>query len=161
MTTTAAMTTTKPSNGIATPTPILDGMVDNCDSFYFVVQGDDCAAIASKHDITLPQFLSWNPAAKPDCSSLWANTYACISIIGHVPQPTTTQPSNGVTTPSPIQDGMVTNCKTFCFVNQDETCLTVASKNRIMAEQFLSRNPAAKSDCSSLWANTYACVAVL
>jgi hypothetical protein len=48
----------------------------------------------------------------------------------------TTQPSNSVTTPSPIQDGMVTNFKTFYFVNQDETWLTVTSENKITVEQL-------------------------
>ncbi|KAH7323619.1 LysM domain-containing protein [Rhexocercosporidium sp. MPI-PUGE-AT-0058] len=166
--TTAPATTTKASNGITTPTPIQDGMVSNCDAFYFVVSGDTCATISSKKGITLTQFVAWNPAAKSDCSGLWANTYACISIVGHTPPtsttatPTiTTKTGNGVATPTPIQTGMVKNCKSFYFVKSGDTCTTIATANKITVANFISWNPAAKSDCTGLWANTYACIATL
>lgn len=165
---TAPATTTKASNGITTPTPVQDGIVKNCDEFYFVQSGDTCASISSKKGITLAQFMSWNPAAKSDCSGLWANTYACVSIIGHTPPSTSTKPittttktGNGVSTPTPIQTGMVTNCKTFYLVKSGDTCSTIATANKITIAKFISWNPAAKSDCTGLWANTYACIAVL
>lgn len=166
--TTAPATTTKALNGITTPTPVQDGMVANCDAFYLVQSGDTCATISSKKGITLSQFVAWNPAAKSDCSGLWANTYACVSIVGHSPptsttaKPTTTaKTGNGVSTPTPIQTGMVTNCKTFYLVRSGDTCSTIATAQKITVAKFIAWNPAAKADCGGLWANTYACIATL
>lgn len=158
-TTSPPTTTTTTGNGIATPTPTQPSMVGNCDSFYFVVSGDSCAAIASKSGILLSQFVEWNPSVGSSCSGLWANAYVCISIIGQTPTPT--NPGNGVVTPTPIQDGMTTSCKTFYFVVSGSTCATIAQQYGITVAQFTSWNPAVGSSCTGLWANTYACVAVL
>ncbi|KAK1565963.1 uncharacterized protein LY79DRAFT_529670 [Colletotrichum navitas] len=151
--------TTTTGNGIATPTPTQPNMVGNCDAFYRVISGDTCAAIASKSGISLSQFVEWNPSVGGSCSGLWLDVYVCISIVGHTPSPT--NPGNGVATPAPIQDGMTKNCKTFHFVVSGNTCATIAQQYGITAAQFVSWNPAVGSSCTGLWANTYACVAVL
>jgi hypothetical protein len=158
-TSSAVPTSTKPSNGISTPSPTQPSIVDNCDAFYFVPRDEGCAAVASKNGITVAQFTAWNPSAGSSCAGLWADAYACVSIIGHTPTPV--QPGNGVQTPSPIQSGMVTNCKTFHFVVKDETCATITTKYRISQSNFVRWNPAVGSDCRGMWAQTYACVAVL
>ncbi|KAI2624653.1 hypothetical protein GGS26DRAFT_564572 [Hypomontagnella submonticulosa] len=152
-------TTTTKGNGITTPTPTQPDMVNNCDSFYFVVSGDTCTTIASKSGITLAQFNQWNPSVGTNCQGLWLKAYVCISIIGHTPTPT--GPGNGVSTPTPIQDGMTKNCKTFYFVKKGDTCATIAAAYKISVSSFVSWNPAAGKDCTGLWTNTYACVAVL
>ncbi|KAK2029532.1 LysM domain-containing protein [Colletotrichum zoysiae] len=158
-TTTRPPTTTTTGNGIATPTPTQPNMVGNCDAFYRVVSGDTCAAIAGKSGISLSQFVQWNPSVGSSCSGLWLDAYVCISIIGHAPTPT--KPGNGVATPTPIQDGMTKSCKTFHFVAAGNTCATIAQRYGITVAQFTSWNPAVGSSCTGLWANTYACVAVL
>ena len=152
-------TPTKPGNGIATPTPTQKGMVFNCDAFYKVKSGDTCATIATKNGVTVAQLAKWNDVGGTACPGLWANSYICVSIIGHTPTPT--DPGNGVTTPSPLQNGMTKNCKKFHKLGAGDTCATIASKYKITVAKFVSWNPAAKSDCSGPWANTYACVAVL
>ncbi|KAK8080354.1 hypothetical protein PG997_008172 [Apiospora hydei] len=145
-----------------TASPTQPNIVDNCNAFYLVKAGDSCATIASSHDITLAQFFAYNPAAGSTCSGLWANAYACVSIIGMTPPPpTTTQPDNGVTTPVPTQSGMVSDCNKFHLVENGQTCSTIASLYSISFAQFVQWNPAAKSDCSGLWSSTYACVGVL
>ncbi|KAK8101915.1 LysM domain-containing protein [Apiospora kogelbergensis] len=155
-------TTTKPpSNGIATPTPTQPGMVSNCDAFHHVVSGDGCATIASKYGITVAQLAAWNDVGGAGCPGLWLDVYVCVSVVGHTPSPTTTKPGNGVATPTPTQSGMTPNCKTFHFVAANENCATIAARYRITTSQFVSWNPAAGSGCTGLWANTYACVAVL
>lgn len=150
---------TNPGNGITTPTPTQAGMVSNCDAFHHVVSGDTCATIASKHGVTVAQLAAWNNVGGTGCPGLWADVYLCVSIIGHTPTPT--DPGNGIATPSPIQEGMTKNCKTFHKVASGDTCASIASRFRISTAQFISWNPAAKSGCTGLWANTYACVAVL
>ncbi|OJJ05263.1 hypothetical protein ASPVEDRAFT_95414, partial [Aspergillus versicolor CBS 583.65] len=160
-----ATTTSPPGNGIATPTPTQPGMVDDCDDFYFVEVGDSCAAIASEHGISQAQFAEWNPSVGSDCAGLWADAYVCVHRIGTPtnPEPTTTTTSsgNGVATPTPIQDGMVSNCGRFHFVVQGDICASIAATYGITTANFVRWNPAVKNDCSGLWAETYACVGLI
>lgn len=137
-----------------TAAPTQPNIVDNCNAFYLVKAGDDCAAIADSHGITLAQFLAFNPSAGSGCGGLWAEAYACVSIIGMKPPPTTTQPGNGVTTPVPTQAGMVSNCEKFHLVENGQSCAVIASLYSISGAQFVQWNPAANSDCSGLWSST-------
>lgn len=111
-------TTSAPGNGngIETPTPIQQGMVSNCNAFATVRPTTTCQGILDWNKITLADFVKWNPAVGPTCGNLWANTWACIGVIGNNPSPpstTTTKPGNGITTPSPTQPNMVSNCNAF------------------------------------------------
>ncbi|TDZ15613.1 LysM domain-containing protein [Colletotrichum orbiculare MAFF 240422] len=155
----APATPTTPPNGITTPVPTQPELVGNCDRFHFVQQDQSCTDMARQYGISMTQFLAWNPKAGASCGGLWADAYACVSIIGH--EPTPVQPGNGVATPSPIQSGMVANCKTFHFVRSDESCRIIADKFGITVANFVAWNPAVGSSCAGLWANTYACIAVL
>ncbi|KAF9874785.1 hypothetical protein CkaCkLH20_07922 [Colletotrichum karsti] len=152
-TTSAPPTTTKPPNGTETPSPTQPQIVTNCDAFYFVKQGDTCDAIIKAHGITLAQFLSWNPSAGSSCTGLWAEAYACVSIIGHEPSipSTTTTAGNGIATPTPTLPDMVTNCDSFYMVKSGDTCAAIASKSGITTAQILSWNPNVGSSCSGLW----------
>ncbi|KAJ8127373.1 hypothetical protein O1611_g6263 [Lasiodiplodia mahajangana] len=140
-------TTTSTPNGIATPTPTQPGMVDNCNKFYFVVSGDNCASISSKSGISLAQFMQWNPSVGSTCTELWLGAYVCISVISA---------GNGIATPTPIQDGMTKSCKSFYFVKAGDTCASIASSHGISVSSFISWNPAAGATCAGLWANTCA-----
>ncbi|KAL7811323.1 hypothetical protein V8C26DRAFT_437473 [Trichoderma gracile] len=158
-------TTTKPGNGITTPTPTQTGMVDNCNSFYLVKSGDSCAAIASSKGISLDNFYKWNPAVGTGCSSLWVSYYVCVNVVGG-PTPTTlktskTTPGNGVATPTPTQAGMVTNCKTFHLVASGDTCQAIADKAKITLANFEKWNPGVGSTCSSLWLGYYVCIGLI
>ncbi|RDA83604.1 hypothetical protein CP532_2869 [Ophiocordyceps camponoti-leonardi (nom. inval.)] len=148
-----------PAPGINTPEPTQPGMVDNCDGFYYVQPGEGCASIASKHGISLDQFLAWNPTVGEDCHALWANANACVSIIGH--EPSATKPDNGIKTPLPTQPDMVGNCKTFHFVTPGESCWGIADRYGISLDDFYKWNPKTGDGCASLWANANACIAVL
>ncbi|RYO84777.1 hypothetical protein DL764_009280 [Monosporascus ibericus] len=76
------------------------------------------------------------------------------------PQPSTTNEGNSIETPAPIQSGMTPNCREFYLVQPGDTCNAIASSHGISTSDFIEWNPAAGSDCRTLWANTYACVAV-
>ncbi|EGY17220.1 LysM domain-containing protein [Verticillium dahliae VdLs.17] len=168
-TTTAPATTTKPSNGITTPQPIQDGMVGNCNKFHYISEGDRCQDILSYQKITLADFFKWNPAVKSDCSGLWSKTNACVGVVGQAPAVTTTTtkpatpttPSNGITTPQPIQAGMVGNCNKFHYISEGDRCQDILSYQKITQADFFKWNPAVKSDCSGLWSKTHACVGVI
>ncbi|KAI1119968.1 LysM domain-containing protein [Nemania abortiva] len=164
-TATPTPTPTNPGNGITTPLPTQPDIVDNCDKFYFVNTNESCDIVASKNGITTAQLQAWNKAVGATCSGLWANAYACVSIVGHEPATTTTttKPTtttgNGITTPTPTQSGMVSNCRKFHFVQPNQTCAVIAKLYSISEANFISWNPAVGgAACGGLWANTYACV---
>ncbi|KAL7934419.1 hypothetical protein V8C35DRAFT_327295 [Trichoderma chlorosporum] len=157
-------TTKKPGNGITTPTPTQTSMVSNCNSFYLVKTGDTCATIASSKGISLANFEKWNPAVGSGCTSLWVSYYVCVNIVGG-PTPTTLKTTkttgNGVATPTPIQAGMVTNCKTFHLVASGDTCQTIATKAKITLANFEKWNPGVGSGCTSLWLKYYVCIGLI
>jgi LysM domain len=145
-------------------------MTKDCNLFYFVVDGDGCQIIADQKGIMLSDFYSWNPAVGPTCASLWLGNYVCVGVIGGVvvggttttkPKPTTTTPSNGITTPTPIQGKMTPNCNAFDLVVENDGCETIAARNKISLSDFYTWNPAVGPTCASLWLNTYACVGVI
>ncbi|KAK6336935.1 hypothetical protein TWF718_009724 [Orbilia javanica] len=170
---TTTATTTKPattiSAGIKTPTPTQAQMINNCNKWYFVNSGDTCAAITSKTGATLAQLFAWNKSINSDCSGLWANVYVCVGAGTVVPttttKPTTTKTTTtktstggGVSTPTPFQAGMTTNCKGFKLVQSGDTCPSILMKYGITQAQLVAWNPAIKSDCSGLWAQYWICI---
>ncbi|KAI0112109.1 hypothetical protein GGR51DRAFT_547171 [Nemania sp. FL0031] len=167
---TATPTTTKsPGNGITTPTPIQSGMVTNCNKFDFVKSGDGCPSIADRNGISLADFYKWNPAVGGDCRSLWLDTYVCVGTTGSTPVPTTTKKTtttskttgNGISTPTPIQTGMATNCDAFYFVKNGDDCQSIADKAKITLTDFYKWNPAVGNNCRSLWLDTYVCISLI
>ncbi|KAK1625448.1 hypothetical protein BDP81DRAFT_474374 [Colletotrichum phormii] len=168
-TTTSPASTTTAGNGISTPTPIQEGVVDNCNRFYMVKTGDGCASVASANGISLSDFYKWNPAVGDACAGLWANVYVCVRVIGYTspvttttPLPTTTTaPGNGISTPTPIQEGMVGNCNKFYKVKSGDGCAAIASSTGIALADLYTWNPAVGNTCASLWLDTYICVGVV
>ncbi|GAM42975.1 hypothetical protein TCE0_044r17416 [Talaromyces pinophilus] len=164
-TTTAASTTTTPGNGITTPTPYQAGMTSNCDKFYLVQSGDQCGTIASNAGVSLSDFYSWNPAVGSSCAYLYLGDYVCIGVIGAsgttTTAATTTTPGNGITTPTPYQSGMASNCNKFYLVQSGDQCGVIASNEGISLSQFYAWNPAVGSACQSLYLGDYVCVDVI
>lgn len=155
-----ATSTTTGSAAIQTPQPTQPGMVANCNKFTFVKPGDTCSAIINGSGITLQQFIQWNSGVGDQCQAMWANSWVCISVGGATPTQAP-QPGNGVQTPTPTQSNMTRNCKSFHLVQPGQGCWAIANQYGISVDDFIRWNPDAKPDCSGLWANTYACVAVL
>ena len=127
-------------------------MVSTCDTFYDVQSGDSCYDIADTHGVSLDSFYAWNPAVKTDCSGLQPDEYVCVGVKAAT--------GTGVTTPYPIQTGMVATCDEFYKVIADDSCVDIASANGIPVASFYNWNPAVKTDCSGLQANEYVCVGV-
>ncbi|KAK9439750.1 LysM domain-containing protein [Metarhizium brunneum] len=141
-TSTEPTTTTKPFNGIQTPSPTQPDIIDSCNKFYWVNNGESCENVASKNGIPLQDFLAWNPKAGNQCYGLWANAYSCVSIIGYIP-PTPSEPTNGVETPTPIQPGMVANCNKFYYIKSGDSCGSIASNSGISVSDLINWNPGA------------------
>ncbi|GKU22647.1 unnamed protein product [Fusarium langsethiae] len=149
-------TATKGPNGISTPLPMQTGMISNCNKFHTIKSTTTCDSIQNYYKISLADFMKWNPAVGSKCTGLWTNYNVCVGVIGGTP----TKPSNGVRTPSPIQPGMVSNCKKFHPVASTTTCDSIKKYYKITMEQFVKWNPAVGSKCTGLWAKYHVCVSV-
>ncbi|KAI8943233.1 hypothetical protein NX059_001255 [Plenodomus lindquistii] len=170
---TTTTSTTTAGNGVATPQPTQPNMVSNCAKFHWIAQGVSCSQITSYNKISLANFYAWNPSVNADCSGMWAEVYVCVGVIGGAPtttttpSTTTTKPAttttagNGVTTPTPIQPSMVSNCAKFHWVAQGVTCSQIISYNKITLANFYAWNPSVKADCSGMWAEVYVCVGTI
>ncbi|PHH83278.1 hypothetical protein CDD82_2458 [Ophiocordyceps australis] len=166
-------TTPKPANEVPTPTPVQPGTIAGCKAFYKVQKNDHCIEVARINNITLQDFLKWNPEVDGGaCTNLWFGYYVCVSVTESPPPATTlttsttsttsttTTTTTAITTPTPTQDGMVRNCKTFHWVEPSQTCETIAALYGVTSADIISWNPAAGPECKELWAHTYCCVGV-
>ena len=155
--TTKSPTTTVPANGITTPTPPHPGMVGNCNKFVKVNPGDTCDVIGFFNGVGSEWVKEWNTGVGPDCRTLQADTYVCISIIGGTP----TKPANGITTPAPPHPGMVGNCNKFVKVNPGDTCDIIGFWNGVGSEWVKEWNTGVGPDCRTLQVDTYVCIGVI
>ncbi|RSL48378.1 hypothetical protein CEP53_009568 [Fusarium sp. AF-6] len=160
---TTTTSTTSIGNGVTTPTPTQPGMVEDCNKFYKVQKDELCNTIASKLGISESDIKKWNPGVGSDCTGIWANVYICVGVIGEEPStPTTTTSTtsigNGVTTPTPTQPGMISNCEKFHRVEKDQTCAWIAAKYGIAPSRLEEWHTSITNGCEGLWANAYVCV---
>lgn len=158
-------TTTAPDNGITTPTPIQEGMVSDCNKFFFVKEGQTCASVLSDNGISERRLFELNPAVKSDCSGLWSKVWVCVGTVNEATttssQTTTTAPGNGISTPSPIQSGMVGNCNKFHWVSKGNSCQQIVAYQGITLEEFVKWNSGFGSNCNNMQAEAWACVGVI
>ncbi|KAJ6035924.1 hypothetical protein N7540_000203 [Penicillium herquei] len=165
-------TTTVTPTIASTPSPIQTGMVSDCDEFYLVISGDDCATIASDYDISLTDFYAWNPAVGSTCASLWVDDYVCVGVAASSSSAVVTtayattfvtstvtsgSSSAPLATPTPIESGMVADCDSFHLVVSGDECATIASDAGITLDEFYELNPTVGDTCSSLWVGYYVC----
>ncbi|KAJ5548945.1 hypothetical protein N7513_006179 [Penicillium frequentans] len=68
--------------------------------------------------------------------------------------------ASGITTPSPIQKGMVSNCDVFYEMIANDSCYGIANDHGVSLSDFYAWNPAVNSKCSGLQANEYVCFGV-
>jgi hypothetical protein len=159
--TTKAATTSTASNGISTPKPIQSGMVSNCNKFHVIKSTTTCQGIADYSKIPITDFFKWNPGVKDDCSNLVLGAHACASVIASTSQPVATTAGNGISTPMPVQSGMVSNCNKFHPIKSTTTCQGIADYHKISISDFFKWNPGVKTDCSNLVLGANACAGVI
>jgi hypothetical protein len=168
-TTAASATTTKPANGIPTPSPIQGNMVKNCEKFHQIQSTTTCTSIENYYNLPFDTFYSWNPAVGNKCTSLLTNYWVCVGTVGWKPPSKTTTkaatptkaPSNGISTPLPIQPNMVGNCNKFHMVAKTTTCSSIQNYYSIASSDIGKWNPAVGANCAGLWAGYNICVGVI
>lgn len=135
-------------------------MVDNCNKFHLVTDGDNCWAVANKHGLSEGQLHQWNKGiGGAACANMWTGYNLCIGVSG---SPTTTEPvANPNPTPDPIQNGMVGNCNKFHLVASGDNCWSVASKYSLTESQLQQWNAGiGGSACNNMWTGYHLCVGV-
>ncbi|KAK3947266.1 hypothetical protein QBC32DRAFT_401711 [Pseudoneurospora amorphoporcata] len=147
---------------------------------------DSYASITSAYGITSEQFAKWDVTDSPKNPSFATaykltigNSY-CIennfsqddpptpstsssTLIGTTTTSTTasTTTGNGISTPTPIQEGMVSNYNKFHFIEPNQGCTTIGSTYGVSLAQLVAWNPAISSQYTGLWANTYLYISVV
>ncbi|KAM0811391.1 putative LysM domain-containing protein [Seiridium cardinale] len=157
----AARTTTTATASV-TPVPLAAGATEDCTWWY-----------APKNTTTRE---TWNPTVGEDCTGLAVGTYYCVSTYPDIVPPpfpyvetdddtttttataTASSSGDGVTTPSPVQTGMTSNCDQFYLVQAGDGCWAISQAYDISLDDFYSWNPAVGSDCQFLQADEYVCV---
>ncbi|KAE8553139.1 hypothetical protein EYB25_004520 [Talaromyces marneffei] len=175
-TTTTSVSTTTTSSPYQ---PTQSGLASNCNNFYLVSSGDNCAAIESKFGISAQQFTTWNPSIHTSkkylhlsnfhgkntkkiyfiaCDNLYLGYYVCVGVPGATT--TTAPPAPTSTAPSPEMPSTVSNCSKFHLVQSGDGCGAIEAANGITQDQFASWNPYIHSNCDNLWLGYYVCVGV-
>ncbi|KAK3941414.1 hypothetical protein QBC46DRAFT_458301 [Diplogelasinospora grovesii] len=156
-----------------TPAP---GATSSCSEWVQQSYGLTCAIIEQFYGMTAAQFESWNPSTTemgPGCN-LIRGLYYCVqvnyvsySFLSTGPPTTSTQSpatttssGNGISTPTPTQTGMVSNCNKFYDVVSGDGCYNIATANGISLDDFYAWNPAVGTNCTSLWPDYYVCVGI-
>lgn len=134
-------------------------MVANWDIFYKAQDGDPCNIIALAYEVDEDDFYAWNPDVGSDCSGLQDGVYFCVGTSSADTASTTTATS-GMATPTPVQDGITSNCDDFYLVQAGDGCWAIANKKGIELDDFYSWNPAVGDDCSGLQADVYVCIGI-
>ncbi|RDA85658.1 hypothetical protein CP532_4646 [Ophiocordyceps camponoti-leonardi (nom. inval.)] len=134
------------------PSPVQDGIINNCSAYYKAVTGDTCNGVVEKHGgtFTFADFRGWNPAVGTDCDRLLAGYYYCVG-----PQ---SSPPCSPNHPEPTQPGSVCWCKTWHYVVQGDVCDSVIRRYGISASSFHGWNPQVGWECRSLWKGYNVCV---
>jgi len=138
-------------------------MTNSCDAFHLVESGDTCASLASEYGFSLDQFYAWNPAVGTSCLYLELGTYVCVDVLGSASSTTTGPTTTGstITTPSPIQTRMVTDCDKFYDVQSGDYCAGIASAESIPLASLYAWNPAIGTSCGDLYLSYYVCIGVV
>ncbi|KAI1014460.1 hypothetical protein LB504_012235 [Fusarium proliferatum] len=79
-TTVATASATQTSTSEKVPSPTQPGIVDSCNKWHYVDNGDGCYSIAEKFHINLSDFYKWNSKVGNDCSGLWLHYYVCVGV---------------------------------------------------------------------------------
>ncbi|KAK3935764.1 hypothetical protein QBC46DRAFT_42828 [Diplogelasinospora grovesii] len=137
--------------------PTQTGTIPSCDLWYVVTSTDTCATVTAAFNITLAQFLAWNPAVSQDCATnFWAGDAYCVGINPHYTStsssmpvssasPTTTTPpgtysifsgnttfsytsTNATWPPTATQTGIASNCQRWYEVQPGDSCQDIVNQ---------------------------------
>ncbi|KAL4938841.1 hypothetical protein BDV06DRAFT_225624 [Aspergillus oleicola] len=163
-----ATTTEAPTKATVTiPTPTMPGIIDGCEGYDKVVEGDICDTVAKRNGIATYQLKTWNSEINDLCSNLWLDYYVCVNGPGEeIPLPTYTltppDPNSPTPEPSPILPGTVANCEFYFGIDARDTCADICVLAGITFEELQAMNPILDDQCTNLmsWIGYRICVGV-
>ncbi|KAL8996011.1 MAG: hypothetical protein Q9169_004392, partial [Polycauliona sp. 2 TL-2023] len=165
-TTRPSTTSTSTSATSSGPTPTQSGIISSCTKYYKTIAGDTCEVISNTFGtFSSSQFITWNPAVRTDCSQLNLDYYYCIAVPGTptTRSSTTTTKTTSTTSsgPSPTQSGIIQSCTKYYTTVSGDTCQVISDRyGTFSVAQFVTWNPAVKTDCSQLYLGYYYCIAI-
>ncbi|KAH6687318.1 hypothetical protein F5X68DRAFT_207197 [Plectosphaerella plurivora] len=125
------------------------------------VEGPTTTSTTSKPGTTSKALPTTTTVSRTTTATTTTAPIPTTTTTSQTPPTTTTMPSNGINTPSPVQQGMVTNCNAFATVRPTTTCQGILDWNKLTLANFFKWNPSVGSDCSGLEKNTWACIGVI
>lgn len=141
-----------------------DYLPDSDFSDYLVAEFQDIQDVCST---TIAATISTRPLWDLPTAFPTASTTTNSSLANATSTPTTTtslassiSTGHPVTTPTPIQTGMVSDCTEFYEAVTGDDCYNISMEYNITLTDFETWNPAVGANCTSLWANTYYCVGI-
>ncbi|KAI0106466.1 carbohydrate-binding module family 50 protein [Nemania sp. FL0031] len=150
------------------PTTAPDDTIQDCTNWVVATSSDTCESIAEDNFISLSDLYTYNPSlSAASCPLIIGDSYCVEENFGVPPPPptststTSSTTGNGISTPSPVQTGIVSNCNKFYYVQDGDTCSIIAAMYGIPLAQFYAWNPAAGSTCATLGLHDYVCVGTL
>jgi hypothetical protein len=116
-----------------------------------------------EYGISPADFMALNTYVNSSCGGLWPSYSYCVSGVplGSGASSTETTPTSTatpVTTPSPVQTGIVAGCILFYKTRAGDGCYDIAAEFGVTLNEFYELNPAVGENCGSLWPNYYYCV---
>ncbi|CAI7579643.1 unnamed protein product [Penicillium pancosmium] len=79
-TATPTPSSTCPPGGVEAPGSTQSGVPCTCKKYQKYQTGKYCQDMADDNDITLKEFLAWNPAVGDGCKNLWPDYYYCVGV---------------------------------------------------------------------------------
>jgi LysM repeat protein len=131
---------------------------------------DDCWSISVQNNISVAQFIAYNPAINGDCTNLRPNgTVVCVSSPdgSYVPVPLPGSNSswalgeyaeNVVPALGNTPFGTTDNCGAYYQVQVADTCNRVSLAAKVLVPLFQNINPSIDADCTNLIPELWYCV---
>lgn len=155
-----ADTPTTRTDGAPTPTgpaeemPTQSGISEDCTSYWLVSDDDTCQSIAAANGISQTDLITLNPALGTTCDELQADYYICVGTGSTDPTITTSTPStiptgtktsstqvsstasgsDPISTPSPVREGMASDCRRFYLMQAGDLCWSMAQDAGLSTE---------------------------
>ncbi|KFY18021.1 hypothetical protein V492_00208 [Pseudogymnoascus sp. VKM F-4246] len=159
--------TTSTRSGVPEPTstvpsPVQEGIIDTCTSYYKALDGDDCSKITARFGFTLADFIQWNPAVDEACAGFWLGYYYCVATPDSVPTTTTggAVPTATSSVPSPVQEGIIDTCTSYYKALDGDDCSKITARFGFTLADFIQWNPAVDKTCAGFWLGYYYCVSI-
>lgn len=136
--------------------PTQTDIVQGCQKYYTVKDGDTCASVYGQAGITFDQLYAWNPAVGPECHNLWLGYAYCVS---GPPTSTSSSPSATPASAAPTRSGTPDDCTKYYTVESGDGCAKIQDLFSIDFATLYRWNPSIGANCENLWVDYGVCVA--